>query len=128
MAKLLGQLAVLRRRDRLPGQAPPSRVEQAILWMRENLPVPAKVPELAAMVNLSVSRFSELFKRETGYPVLEYFTRLKMSRACQLLDGSRLSVKEIAASLGFGDPLYFSRRFRGVYGMPPQSYRAVRKG
>jgi AraC-like DNA-binding protein len=83
---------------------------------------------LAAVANLARSQYSALFKRQTGYAPMDYFNRLKMHRACQLLDTTQSSVKAIAASLGYEDPLYFSRVFRGVNKMPPQAYRQMRKG
>jgi len=35
---------------------------------------------------------------------------------------TNLSIKEIAASLGYASPLYFSRRFRETAGMAPSEY------
>jgi AraC-like DNA-binding protein len=52
-----------------------------------------------------------LFKQETGMPPIEYFLRLKMQKAGQLLSLTGLSVKEIAANVGISDPYYFSRLF-----------------
>ena len=51
-----------------------------------------------------------------------------MHRACQLLDTTQSSVKIIASSLGYEDPLYFSRAFRAVNETSPQTYRQKRKG
>jgi AraC-like DNA-binding protein len=60
--------------------------------------------------------------------VLDFFIRLKIQRACFLLDTTDQSVKAIAADLGFDDPLYFSRCFRRVHDSSPTQYRALRKG
>jgi AraC-like DNA-binding protein len=69
-----------------------------------------------------------LFKEQTGYSPIDYFIRLRMHQACQLLDTSQLSVKRIAAALGYDDPLYFSRVFKGVNDISPTEYRLMRKG
>ena len=46
----------------------------------------------------------------------------------RLLDSSELSVKAIAAELGYPDPLYFSRLFSKTMGLSPRAYRSsVRK-
>jgi AraC family transcriptional regulator, arabinose operon regulatory protein len=45
-----------------------------------------------------------------------------------LLDTTGLSVKEVAARVGYDDPLYFSRRFHAEHGTSPSAYRLVRKG
>lgn len=54
---------------------------------------------------------------------MAYFIRLRMQRACELLRGPGLSVKETAAMLGYQDQFYFSRTFKLVVGMPPSDYR-----
>jgi AraC-like DNA-binding protein len=59
---------------------------------------------------------------------MDYFARLKIQRACMLLDRSTLRVKEVGAKVGFSDPYYFSRSFRQVMGISPRAYRAVPKG
>ena len=46
-----------------------------------------------------------------------------MRRACELLRNENLSVKEVAALLGYSDPYYFSRLFKSVIGVAPRSYR-----
>jgi AraC family transcriptional regulator, arabinose operon regulatory protein len=54
--------------------------------------------------------------------------RLRMHRACQLLDTSNHSIKSIAALVGYQDQMYFSRVFRAINEVPPSEYRRLRKG
>jgi AraC family transcriptional regulator of arabinose operon len=68
-------------------------------------------------------QFSDLFKRHYGTSPMAYFSELRMQRARELLSFTKMSVKEIAAELGFDDPLYFSRAFKKVSGMSPRDYR-----
>ncbi|HXR07467.1 MAG TPA: helix-turn-helix domain-containing protein, partial [Candidatus Acidoferrum sp.] len=51
------------------------------------------------------------------------FIRLRMRQACRLLAATSMSVKEVAAVLGYDDPFYFSRLFKSVNGTPPTDYR-----
>jgi AraC-like DNA-binding protein len=51
-----------------------------------------------------------------------------MRRACELLDTTRLPIKQIADQLGFTDPLYFSRQFRQIHELSPVQYRELKKG
>jgi AraC-like DNA-binding protein len=49
---------------------------------------------------------------------------IRLGRAATLLERSNLTVTEVAVSVGFRDPLHFSRRFRRAYGVSPRAYRA----
>ena len=58
---------------------------------------------------------------------MDYFMQMKIQQACQLLDFTDRSIKDIAITMGFDDPYYSSKRFKQVIGLPPQRYRAVNK-
>lgn len=82
---------------------------------------------LAAEAHLSKFHFTRKFKKLTGHSPIQYFIHLKMQFACQLLDGSSDSIKQIAGQLGFNDPYYFSRQFKQVIGVSPSQYRSNRQ-
>jgi AraC-like DNA-binding protein len=103
------------------------RIEQSITYMREHLNRPLEVATLAAVANISQSHFFALFKRRTGCAPMDYFTRLRMQQACRLLNGTSASVKEVAATLGYEDPFYFSRVFKLFNRVSPSEYRASQK-
>jgi AraC family transcriptional regulator of arabinose operon len=104
------------------------KIAQTIVHMKQHLDQPLQLDALAAVANLARSQYSALFKRQTDYAPIDYFIRLKMRRACELLDTTSASVKVISALLGYEDPLYFSRAFRQVNEMSPRAYRQMRKG
>ena len=103
------------------------RIEQSIAYMREHLNQPMPVAKLAALASVSPSHFFALFKRRIGCPPIDYFIRLRMQHARELLDVGSLHVKEVAAALGYEDPFYFSRLFKAVNRIPPSRYRALQK-
>jgi len=57
-----------------------------------------------------------------------YLIRVRVGRACQLLDLTDLSVKEIAERVGYSDPYYFSRLFKKATAHSPVAYRNLPKG
>lgn len=61
----------------------------------------------------------------SGRAPIDAFLRLKMARACRLLDAGAQS---LAQQLGYEDSYYFSRVFRRVIGMLPSHYRALHHG
>ncbi|MGB1139951.1 MAG: AraC family transcriptional regulator, partial [Halioglobus sp.] len=99
-------------------------LEQLQGFMVENISQPLDLDTLAAAANLSKYHFSGKYKALTGYSPMKHFTNMKMEHACQLLDTTPMSVKEVASALGYDDPLYFSRVFSSTVGMSPRAYRS----
>ena len=50
-----------------------------------------------------------------------------MEQARCLLEKSDLAIKEVAAMVGYKDPLYFSRIFKSVNAIAPGHYRAAQR-
>jgi len=131
-SRLLGHLlsaTIWRRRQHGPGTLDArQRIMQCVDFMKCHLDQPLRLGRLAALANLSPSHFKAQFKRHVGYACIDYFIRLRMHHACQLLDTTELSAKIIASRVGYADPLWFSKAFRNVIGMPPSEYRRKHKG
>jgi AraC-like DNA-binding protein len=124
-------LAILVRAHRNLRRSQPTlqqRIAQSIAFMKEHLSEPLTLDGLGSVANLSRSQFTALFKAQTGYPPIDYLIRLRLHHACQLLDTTDLSVKEIALAVGYEDSLYFSRLFHRVNEVSPKEYRLRRKG
>jgi AraC-like DNA-binding protein len=83
------------------------------------------VTQLAEMANLSPSYFWALFRQKTGYAPIDFLIRLRMDQACHLLNRTKMTVNKIAVTLGYKDPLYFSRAFKSIHGVAPTLYRAA---
>ena len=80
--------------------------------------------EAARVCGVNLSYLCRLFQRFDHQTPYRYLLRLKMNRAAALLLDSGLLVKEVAAELGFSDPFNFSRTFRTVFGLSPESFLA----
>ncbi len=104
------------------------RVTVTVDWMRDHLYRSARLPELAMLARMSIPHYSALFRQTTGYAPVNYHRRLRILRACKLLDTTDLAISEIARSVGFEDPYYFSRIFRRIMARAPRTYRHQQKG
>lgn len=77
-------------------------------------------------LGISGSHAARLFKRGTGIGVREYAKRQRLKIAAELLKTTTLSVKEIAAHLGYRDPWDFERQFRRLFRLSPTEFRRMR--
>jgi AraC family transcriptional regulator of arabinose operon len=98
-------------------------LRQNIEWMRVHRHRKAGLAQLAAQARLSVPHYSACFKRQTGYPPMAYFQRLKIQHAAQLLALTDLRLGEIASAVGLEDTFYFSRLFKKIMGQSPRHFR-----
>jgi transcriptional regulator GlxA family with amidase domain len=103
--------------------APDPRITWAVQHMQGRLDEPIAIAALAARVNLSPSRFRQLFTVQTGIGPGRYLQRLRLRRARLLIEGTFLSVKEVMGLAGYSDPSHFSRDFRRVHGVSPTALR-----
>ena len=114
--------------DRTVGNGRSDVLDQAADYLREHFDEHVSVAELAAMARLSESHFAALFRRQFGYPVLQYQTQLRMARARELLDTTDRPIAAIANATGYPDSFYFARQFKKIHGTTPFRYRAQHKG
>ena len=120
-ALLLSFLSLLSRQ--IKGETDPDGFVRVKYAMAKEIDRPYDAARYAAMCALSESRFSHKFKEKTGLPPLSYFLSLKLERAKEMLASSDLTVGEIACSVGFESPLYFSRFFKQQIGESPSHYK-----
>jgi len=123
LARLLGLCRVHQKSSLLRRRLAEDRVLQAIRYMRENVERPLALSDCAHSAGWSAAHFSLVFRRQTNLSPIQFFTRLKMSRACELLKTTDLSMQEIAMKIGFNDQFYFSRLFHRHLRMAPTAYR-----
>lgn len=117
------------RRQEMPDyqSAAARRIAPTLEYMKAHLDQPVTIAALSAMVELSQSSFFELFRTATQATPLQWFIRVRMRRASELLVQTRLPIKQVAKHVGYEDPLYFSRAFKSVCGLPPSEFRARNK-
>jgi two-component system response regulator YesN len=98
-------------------------VNRVISIMHENREGRIRLDQLAKEVNLNVNYLCRVFKRDTGKSIVQYMNELKILQSMELLKLPDCRVKEVAASVGIDDPVYFNRLFRKTVGVSPSEYR-----
>lgn len=100
-------------------------VAAAVRLMAQQLEAPLSVEAIAAAVELSPSRFYELFKAEVGVTPADYYLRMRISAARQaLIEQPAASVASIAGTFGFTNARHFATTFKRFTGITPTAARA----
>lgn len=92
-------------------------------YVNNHLAGELSVSDMAALASMSESRFSHVFKEETGVSFVEYVNEVKMDMAEKLLKTTDLKVNEIAEAIGIYNSNYFSTQFKRRRGISPNQYR-----
>ncbi len=101
------------------------RIEEAVLFIARHLADQLTVPMIADAVQLSVSRFSHLFKETVGVPPARFVELRRIERAQTLLTSTSMTVGGIARATGFSSQFYFATRFRELHGASPSEWREL---
>jgi len=110
-------------RSRRNGGRIDAMVRRAKLILEQQPEELASMERLAAELNLSPTHFHRLFREHTGLSPYQYHLQLRINRAKEMLHGTNLSIKQIAAALGFENPYHFSKTFKKKTGMSPSKWR-----
>jgi len=92
-------------------------------YLDEHYAEPLKIDDLARRFCLSRQYFTRLFRQASGQTPHSYLTHVRLRHATALLADRALTIKEVAARVGFDDAFYFARCFKCHTGLTPSQYR-----
>jgi len=99
------------------------RVLLALDFINRMLHRPIAIDEVAHAAGLSRTQLFALFKRDVQQTPLQYLELQRIERAKAMLRSPGASVAQVAASVGYSLPFYFTARFRRHTGMSPREFR-----
>jgi AraC-like DNA-binding protein len=102
------------------------RVRKILLFLdSEDGKIGPDMAEICRKLDLGISAdyATKLFKKETGIGFREYAARKRLAKGATQLVETSLSIKVIAADLGYNSPQDFSRRFKFQYRLKPGEFR-----
>lgn len=83
----------------------------------------AKVSDIASYIGITRSYLTHIFKEKMEISPQEYLLSYRLEQGSRLLRTTGMSVQEVAESIGYENPLTFSKMFKNVYGLSPKNYR-----
>ncbi|WP_437222391.1 AraC family transcriptional regulator [Planctomicrobium sp. SH661] len=98
-------------------------IRQAKQILSNSFEAPVSIEKLAARCHLSEAQFRRVFRQHTGVSPSQFSIQMRVIQAKELLSGTDMSIKQIAAKLQFGDQFHFSKTFRGLTGISPSQWR-----
>jgi AraC family transcriptional regulator len=115
---------------RVPGLAPNAdwRVTRLQQFIEEHQGcIGCRLSEACQKLDLGVtaSHASRLFRQDLGLGIREYTKLKRLHTAAIKLQTTSLSVKEIAADLGYRTPADFFRQFKNLFQVTPLTFRSM---
>jgi AraC-like DNA-binding protein len=108
----------------LSNDTKPQMIQEAIQYITSHLNEDLELEKIAAHCLVSHYYLSHLFRKETGQTVTAFIKKSRIDKAKELLKRPDYSVADVAYSVGFQDPNYFSKSFRSYVGITPTEFRS----
>lgn len=89
----------------------------------ENYGIQYSLKDLAEKYHINHYYLSHIFKKVTGYSIMEYLTRCRLAAAKRYLTSTELSIGNIVEQCGFSSSSDFSRIFKAQNGITPSEFR-----
>jgi AraC family transcriptional regulator len=122
--------------NRYPARAPgrearmlklsPAQFQRLRDYVQTHLSRDLALAELAGVVRLSANHFTVLFKNTVGLTPHQYVLRERIRAGMRLLATGRVSIVDVALTLGFSSQSHFTMVFRRAIGLTPRQYQQER--
>jgi AraC-like DNA-binding protein len=98
-------------------------IKRAVQFIEANYSRDITIDDISKYVGLNRNYFSSLFKSKIKISPQQYLINYRINKACELMHNEALSISDISRSVGYNDPLGFSKVFKRVKSSSPRDYR-----
>jgi AraC-like DNA-binding protein len=102
-------------------------VKKAIEYIVMNYSRRINIADLSHHIGLDRSYFGSLFREHMGISPQDFLIHFRINKACELMKNDILTIGDISRSVGYEDPLLFSKLFKKRLGLSPRDYRKSHK-
>lgn len=103
----------------------PKKIQDIIQYLSDNISSVRNLDQIAEKFYISKYHLSHLFKSQTGFSLIDFLIKTKISHSMHLLQYTDKSVVEISELCGFESSSYFCIVFKDKLKMTPLSYRKL---
>ena len=100
-------------------------IEKALNFIQANYSRNITIGELSTFLSLNRSYLYTLFKKELSISPQQFLIQYRINKACELMKNTNLSISQIARSVGYSDPLVFSKTFKKAKNMSPKNFKQL---
>lgn len=97
--------------------------KKAIDYISDEYTNPISVRDVAKHLGVSRSHLYRIFMQNLSESPQSYLEKFRMKQSRVLLEQTPLTIGEVANSVGYEDPLYFSKAFKRITGISPKNYQ-----
>ncbi len=108
-----------------PAEYASKAIAKSIDYINSNYNMQIKIPQLAALENLSVSRYNAVFRNVMNMSPSEYIAKTRISAACELLLSTDMLIKEAALLVGYTDSHFFCKMFNKIMKVSPSEFKKM---
>lgn len=101
-----------------------TRFEDAMNYINRNICTRITIGDLAGFLQLHPSQIYRIFRNRVGMSPQRYIVKLRMEKACSLLEKTDLTISDVSKWLNFEYQSHFTKQFKGVVGVSPAQYRS----
>lgn len=95
---------------------------RVVEYLSSNLDAHITIEQICRDNLIGRSQLQKIFKERSSLGIIEYFSKMKIDTAKELIRASHMNFTQIAERLGYTSIHYFSRQFKQLTGMTPSEY------
>ncbi len=96
--------------------------QHVVDYLEKNLSSHVTIEQICRDTLIGRSQLQKVFKERSDLGIIEYFSKMKIDAAKEMIRMSRLNFTQISEKLGYSSIHYFSRQFKKLTGMTPSEY------
>ena len=116
-------ISIINLENQTNGNRISSVIRDCVTFIKENVREIIQLKQLSENTGLSLSRFKQRFKDETGVPPGEFIIRQKVEKAVFELKETEKEITEIAYELNFSSSQYFATVFKRYKNCSPSTFK-----
>ncbi|MFW6308818.1 MAG: AraC family transcriptional regulator [bacterium] len=100
-----------------------SYINGAVEYIEKNYSRKIKVEDISDYLGLHRSYLYTIFKDNLNISPQEYIIKFRINKACELMKNTELSIGDISRSVGYNDPMNFSKIFKQKKNVTPTEFK-----